>query len=205
MLVADLMTHKLITVAPDDSVEVAVQLLRQRGLRHLLVLKGERLVGIVSDRDIKRALDPGKTRKKLLNIGGLFFLLEPILVKEIMTPDPVTIAPDRPIQEAAALMVSWRFGALPVDEQGKTVGIVTETDLLRHFAKSGGEPVPEAGTPRPRKGRRGGKSRHRVSPGPQPPNPSWQCGLLRPPRSRAVPPTPSSSAGGVPCSPPSSP
>jgi acetoin utilization protein AcuB len=136
MKVSAIMTRDLILVSPDDSVEVAVDLLRRRGVRHLLVAKNNRLVGIVSDRDIKRALDPRKTRKKLLGIGGLFFLLEPILVREIMTPDPVTIGPGLSVQDAASLMVAERFGALPVVQKGDTVGIVTETDLLRYFAKS---------------------------------------------------------------------
>jgi acetoin utilization protein AcuB len=135
MKVADLMATKLLTVGPDDNVEGAVRLLQQRGVRHLLVVSSGDLVGILSDRDIKRALDPQKRkRKKLLNLGGLFFLLEPMLVREIMTDDPVTIAHDATAQEAAALMVSRRFGALPVVKGGKLVGIVTETDLLRHFA-----------------------------------------------------------------------
>jgi acetoin utilization protein AcuB len=148
MNVAELMTRKLITVAPEESVEVAVKLLRQRGVRHLLVMEKANLVGIVSDRDLKRAMDPHKTRKRLLGIGGLFFLLEPILIREIMTPDPVTVAPGLSAQEAAAIMVAERFGALPVEEEGETVGIVTETDLLRHFAKSGASQPPQGDRPR---------------------------------------------------------
>lgn len=134
MQVSELMNRDLIAVSPDDSVEEAVKLLRQRGVRHLLVMKKNRLVGIVSDRDVKRALDPRKTRKKLMDIGGLYFLLEPILVEEIMTPNPVTIAPDAAAGHAGFIMVQRRFGALPVVENGQTVGIVTETDLLRYFA-----------------------------------------------------------------------
>ena len=157
MRAADLMSRKLITVAPDDTVEVAVKLLRQRGVRHLLVMKTDRLVGIVSDRDIKRAMDPTRTKKKLLGIGGLYFLLEPILVREIMTPDPVTIGPGLPAQEAAAVMVAERFGALPVQKNGKTIGIVTETDLLRCFARSGADAPREGKKPRrPAAKRRGG-------------------------------------------------
>jgi acetoin utilization protein AcuB len=135
MNVAQIMNRDLITVEPEDSVEEAVGLLRRRGVRHLLVLKKNRLVGIISDRDIKRAMDPRQTRKKLMGIGGLYFLLEPILVKEIMTRDPVTIPPGTPIQQAAYIMVERRFGALPVVRNGKTVGIVTETDILRYFAE----------------------------------------------------------------------
>jgi len=135
MKIADLMSTRLFTVSPDDSVEGAVRLLQQRGVRHLLVLDGRDLVGILSDRDIKRALDPQKRqRKKLLNLGGLFFLLEPILVREIMTGNPTSISPSATAQEAAALMVSKRFGALPVVKGGKLIGVVTDTDLLRYFA-----------------------------------------------------------------------
>ena len=139
MRVSELMNRDLITVAPSDSVEHAVKLLRQRGVRHLLVMKKHRLVGIISDRDVKRALDPRKTRKKLMDIGGLYFLLEPILVEEIMTPNPVTIALETSVNQAAFIMVERRFGALPVVEDGKTAGIVTETDLLRYFATAGME------------------------------------------------------------------
>jgi CBS domain-containing protein len=154
MKVSKLMTRKLITVAPHDSVEGAVRLLRQRGVRHLLVMHEGRLVGIVSDRDIKRAMDPGMPKKKLLNIGGLFFLLEPILVREIMTSHPVTISPDATAQEAAAVMVAERFGALPVERNGETIGIITETDLLRYFAMTGAEQAPEEKKVNPPKQRR---------------------------------------------------
>lgn len=140
MKIAGLMSTKLFIVSPDDSVEGAVRMLQQRGVRHLLVVDGHDLVGILSDRDLKRALDSTKSKnKKLLNLGGLFFLLEPIVVREIMSKDPVTISPDVTAQEAASMMLKNRFGALPVVKGGKLVGIVTETDLLRHFASLPGE------------------------------------------------------------------
>jgi acetoin utilization protein AcuB len=142
------MTRKLITVSVNDSVETAVQLLRQRGVRHLLVLDRRRLVGIVSDRDIKRALDHRQTKKKVMNLGGLYFLLEPFLVQEIMTRKVVSVEPDASAQEAASIMVDNRFGALPVVKNDKLIGIITETDLLRHFAKSNpDEPGGKGGKP----------------------------------------------------------
>ena len=136
MKVSQLMTRKLITVSVKDSVETAVQLLRQRGVRHLLVLDGRRLAGIISDRDINRAFDRRRKRKKVMNLGGLYFLLEPFLVAEIMTREVVSVGPDVPAQEAASIMVEKRFGALPVVKDDKLIGIITETDLLRYFAKS---------------------------------------------------------------------
>jgi acetoin utilization protein AcuB len=136
MNVSDVMSRKLITVSPEDSVEKAVQLFRQRGIRHLLVLERARLVGIVSDRDLMRALEPLRAkRKKLLNVGGLFFLLEPIEVREIMSRDVITIQPDLSVPYAAALMLTSRYGALPVVADEEVVGIVTATDLLRYLAK----------------------------------------------------------------------
>jgi acetoin utilization protein AcuB len=137
MKVSQLMSRKLITVRPQDSVETAVALLRQRGVRHLLVIDKKELVGIISDRDIKRALDPQKRgKKKLMSLGGLYFLLEPFFVREIMTRDVVSVEPDLSAQEAASIMVAERFGALPVVRNGELIGIVTETDLLRYFAKA---------------------------------------------------------------------
>ncbi|OHB79422.1 MAG: hypothetical protein A2W31_07330 [Planctomycetes bacterium RBG_16_64_10] len=149
--VLQLMTKKLITVGPLDSVEEAVTLLRQRNVRHLLVMQKARLVGIMSDRDVKRVLDPAQTKKRVMAIGGLYFLLEPILVEEIMTRDPVTVPPSASVHEAAELMLKHRFGALPVVRGTRPVGIITETDLLRHYAAQV-EPD-EAGHRRPRKSR----------------------------------------------------
>ena len=159
MRISELMNRDLIAVAPDDSVEQAVKLLRQRGVRHLLVMKKNRLVGIISDRDIKRALDPRKTRKKLMDIGGLYFLLEPILVEEIMTPNPTTITPDASAGHAGFVMVQRRFGALPVVENGRTVGIVTETDLLRYFAGESMEREQKQNRPRPARASRKRKAK----------------------------------------------
>ena len=73
-------------------------------------------------------------------VGGLYFLMEPILVEEIMAPDPIAIGPGASVQEAAQMMIAHRFGALPVINRGKVVGVVTETDLLRHFASSEQKP-----------------------------------------------------------------
>ncbi len=137
MKVADLMSRKLITVAPDDTVDRVVKLLRYRGVRHLLVLEAGEVVGIVSDRDFKRALDPQRGRKKkVMNVGGLFFLLEPVYVHEIMSRGVIAIAPTASVPQAASIMVKHRIGALPVMQGRKLVGIITETDLLRYLAAS---------------------------------------------------------------------
>jgi len=147
--VSDIMTRKVITVPPDYSVERAVQLFQQRGIRHLPVLDGSQLVGIVSERDLVRALEPLRAKKKkLLNVGGLFFLLEPLEVKEIMSKDVISVPPDVSVQYAAASMVVSRLGALPVVADGKLVGIVTDTDLLRYLASEESKPAPAGAKPR---------------------------------------------------------
>lgn len=73
MKVAKLMTRKLFTVSPEDTVETAVQYLRQRGVRHLLVLDQDELVGILSDRDFKRALQPEQPGGKGSGAGRSLF------------------------------------------------------------------------------------------------------------------------------------
>ena len=133
MRVSQLMSKKLITIGLDDSLEDALRLLRRRGVRHLVVMKGTRLVGILSDRDVKRALDPARMKTRVRSVGGIVFMLEPIRVEEIMTPSPVTVHPGAAAHAAAKTMLDRKFGALPVVDRRKVVGIVTETDLLAYY------------------------------------------------------------------------
>lgn len=136
MKVSELMTRKLITVRPLESIEGVIELLQGRGVRHILVMDKTALVGIISDRDLKRAMDPTKTKKNVMSIGGLYFLMEPVVAEEIMTTHPVTIGTAANAKAAARVMVQHRFGALPVVEEGHVVGVITETDLLEYFAES---------------------------------------------------------------------
>ena len=133
MQVSQLMSKKLISISPQDSVEDAIKQLGRRGVRHLLVMNGSRLVGILSDRDVKRALDPARMKKRVQSVGGLVFMLDPIKVEEIMTHKPVRVHPGAAAHEAARTMLDRKFGALPVVDRGKVVGIITETDLLGFY------------------------------------------------------------------------
>ena len=148
MQLSQLMSTKLINVRPDDSLEYAVKQLRRRGVRHLLVMDGSKLVGILSDRDIKKAMAPAKAKQRLQAVGGLYFLVEPIQVEEIMTRDPVFARPGTSAQEAALLMLRQRFGALPIVDRQKVVGIITETDLLRYFANKEARSLRKATAPK---------------------------------------------------------
>ena len=135
MQISQLMSKKLITIGPDDLLEDALRLLRRRGVRHLIVMNGSRLVGILSDRDVKRALHPSRMKTRVRSVGGIVFMLEPIHVEEIMTPSPVTVHPGAPAHAAARTMLDRKFGALPVVDRRKVVGIVTETDLLAYYMR----------------------------------------------------------------------
>ena len=143
MRIRDLMTRSLITVVPDETVTAAHQLMQKHRIRHLLVVDGEQLVGIVTDRDIRLNMPSQATS---LSVWELHHLLAKLTVGAVMTRSVITVGPDRDAREAARLMLDHKIGALPVMDAGRLLGIVTETDLLRVFAKSG--PAGESGDAR---------------------------------------------------------
>ena len=122
MLINDIVQRDLATVAQHASLAEVLRVLNRKGVRHVPVIENERLVGIISDRDIKAALalSLGPGGETIYRTAG-----------QIMTRDPETIVPMSPVEEAARIMVTRRISALPVTEQGRLIGIVTETDLLR--------------------------------------------------------------------------
>jgi acetoin utilization protein AcuB len=131
MLVRDWMTTILITVRPDAPVAEAQHLMRYRRIRHLPVVDGDRLAGIITDRDIRTTLPSPATS---LAVGEIRYLLDRLLVERVMTRSVVTIAPGAPVGDAVNLLLAHRIGALPVMDGGRLAGIITETDLLRAFA-----------------------------------------------------------------------
>ena len=133
MLVRDLMTREPFTVAPDTSVTAARALMAVHRFRHLLVTEGDRLVGIVTDRDIRLSLPSPATS---LSVWEINYLVERLTVAEIMTRTVITIDPERPAREAARIMLDHQIGALPVVAATDLVGILTESDLVRAFAMS---------------------------------------------------------------------
>jgi acetoin utilization protein AcuB len=139
MLVQDVMQTKLFTVTPETTLPEALRLTGQRGVRHLPVLDGDRLVGILSDRDLKRAMASPATS---LEAHELRYLLDRLRVEEFMTRTVITIGAMFPVEAAARLMVQEKIGALPVTDGDRLLGLVTETDVLRLFmrAMGAGEP-----------------------------------------------------------------
>jgi acetoin utilization protein AcuB len=122
MLVDEIAQTDLITVTPEASLATILHLLNRKGVRHLLVVQYGRLVGIISDRDVKSVLALS---------SGIEGLDHYRTAEQIMTRDPIAIAPTAPIEEAARLMMSARISALPMVQDTRLIGIVTETDLLR--------------------------------------------------------------------------
>ena len=139
MLVQDIMHTAVVTVAPATTLPEAVRTMRQLGARHLPVLEDDDLIGIVSDRDLKRAMASSATS---LAAHELTYLLDRIRIADIMTRTVTTIGRMFPVEEAARVMVNERISALPVTEGGRLVGIITETDILRLFVRAlgAGEP-----------------------------------------------------------------
>ena len=127
MRVKDRMRRSLVSVAQSDTLDHALMTLRRFNIRHLPVVKGDRVVGIVSDRDVKKAT-PSPFDYPTAEEFRAF--TSAVTVKEIMTKEVITVSPLTPIEEAACLMNQKRIGALPVVQEGRLVGILTETDVL---------------------------------------------------------------------------
>lgn len=131
MIVRDLMTRDPLTVPVDTPLLEARRMMTERRIRHLLVTDGERLAGIVTDRDIRLNMPSPATS---LSIWEINHLLARMTVESVMTKTVITVAPERDIAAAAHIMLDHKIGALPVVDAGAVIGIVTETDMLRAFA-----------------------------------------------------------------------
>lgn len=140
LTVSDLMTVDPDTISPDTPLRDVVNLMKVGCCRQLPVLDSNgRLVGLVTDRDVRLAMNSP------IVLHGRWQdeeLLETATASSCMTPDPITVAPDTPAYRAAEMLSAYKFGALPVVDNGELVGIITVTDYLDRFAA--GQPVPFA-------------------------------------------------------------
>jgi acetoin utilization protein AcuB len=123
LLVKDSMTREVVALSPRTTAAEALAACREGRVRHLPVLEGGRLVGIVSDRDLRSAAPP-------LGDPERAAALEKIELSEVMTSAVVTTHPDDPIEDAANTMREKRIGCLPVLEDGALVGILTSSDVM---------------------------------------------------------------------------
>lgn len=128
MYVGRRMTPDPITVSPEDTIVRAAHLLKQHRIHHLPVVKGEELAGIVTDTDIRNTTLEGPSSG-----GGGQTMVRARTVGEIMTRDVVTVNPWDTIEDALLILRKKRFGALPVVDGRKLVGIVSKTDILAAF------------------------------------------------------------------------
>ena len=138
MLVRSRMTSEVYAASPDTTLAEALTITRSKRIRHLPVLDGGRLVGVVTDRDLRLAMPPIWAAQH----DELQAALNTRRVREVMITNVITVPPELPIEHAAKLLYTHRIGCLPVLDGGKLVGILTETDLLRAFAELFGATEP---------------------------------------------------------------
>lgn len=130
MFVENKMTANPFTISPDQTIPDAHEIMATHGVKRLPVLKNGKLVGIVSKEDITQA-SPSKATT--FSMGEITYLLSKTKISQIMTKNPVTISSSALLEEAATLMRDNHVGILPVVDDGKLVGIITESDIFDSF------------------------------------------------------------------------
>jgi len=136
---SEIMNRDLITVDKQASLRRARRILDQHRIRHLLVVDDKRLVGIVTDRDLRQAAPSSKSP---LTISERQEFMDELKVLEVMSRKLITASPTTTIREAARVMVREKIGCLPVVDGNQLVGIVTQADLLEMLVR--GEQATEA-------------------------------------------------------------
>lgn len=126
--VRDVYTRKVIWVTPNSTLPEARKLMDGNDIRRLPVIAGGELVGIITLTDVLRAAPSPATS---LSVWEINYLLDKITVAELMTSPVMTVTPETPLHEVARLMLAHKIGGLPVVEDGKVVGMITESDIFR--------------------------------------------------------------------------
>ncbi|WP_373497873.1 CBS domain-containing protein [Desulfococcus sp.] len=138
MLVKNWMSRRLITVDIDASMADAVKLMKTNDIHLLPVVDKEKLSGVVTDRDIKRASASDATA---LEMYELIYLLSKITVRSIMTRKVISLAPVMTVEEAAEILMKHKISGAPVvDENGVILGVITKSDLFRMLISLTGLP-----------------------------------------------------------------
>jgi acetoin utilization protein AcuB len=130
MLVGRRMSRPVISIPPELPIVDALKLMRSEHIRRAPVIKDNKMVGIVSDKDLQNASPSPATS---LSVWELNYLLSKIQVKDVMTRKVLSVTEDTPIEEAARIMADNKIGGLPVVREDAVVGIITETDLFKIF------------------------------------------------------------------------
>jgi CBS domain-containing protein len=134
--VAEWMSTPPLIVAPSTSLQAAQRLMQQRHVRRLPVVADGRLIGIITWGDLRAAQPSAATT---LSVYEARALLDKVTVAACMTRDPLTVAPDAPVLEAAQLILDHKVSGLPVVANGDVVGVITESDLFRLLLSNAGD------------------------------------------------------------------
>ncbi len=144
MKVKDIMVKEVATLDIDDELSLANDIMRLGRIRHLPVVSGDHLVGIISERDLFRsslAQALGYRNQETREV------MKTLHIRDVMVGKVITVAPDLELKDAVALMVERKIGCLPVVQDDKLLGLITETDVLMQYCKDlGGCPTPGPGT-----------------------------------------------------------
>jgi acetoin utilization protein AcuB len=125
--VREVMTREPFVLEPEDSLMKALEIMRLRGVRRIPVVLAGMLVGLLVEGDLKRA-EPSTLSESQDDFNRV---MEGTPISRIMIQSPMTVAPDTPLLSAAETLHATKYGALPVVEEGKVVGILTDNDLIR--------------------------------------------------------------------------
>ncbi len=145
MKVQDLMVKEVATLDIEDELSLANDIMRLGRIRHLPVVAGEKVVGIISERDLFRS-----SLAQALGYGNKDSreVMRTLHIKDVMVKKVITIPPDMELKDAVAIMVERKIGCLPVVQDDKLLGLITETDILVQYCRELGgcpKPGPETG------------------------------------------------------------
>ena len=129
MLVNELMNRGAVNIDANDSLTEAINMVNRLNIGRLMVMQKGKLVGIVTDRDLRRAAPSNATD---LEIHEMRYLLDKVKIKEIMTPNPVTVGQHDAVAHAAKIMNEKKISGLPVvDQANRVIGVLSRSDILR--------------------------------------------------------------------------
>ena len=127
LTVAEVMTADPVTLGPEDTLMRAVEVMRQKGVRRIPIVVADTLLGLLAEGDLKRA-QPSALSDSQEEFNRV---METTPVSRIMIQNPITVPEDSLLLDAAQMLHTTKFGALPVLRDGRLVGILTDTDILR--------------------------------------------------------------------------
>ena len=130
MLVRERMSQPVISVSPDTPIHDALVMFKKEHIRRAPVIKDGKMIGIVTETDL---LNASPSPVSTLSVWEMNYLLSKVTVNQVMSRQVISVAKDTPIEEAARILADNKLGGLPVVDDNKVVGIITETDLFKVF------------------------------------------------------------------------